>query len=190
MHNKKRSVLTSNLNQSNGGKKLVTNVYEFQLLDQRPGDWVRRKCPLEAYWYVEFDSMSGDYTPEEISASSLLDLWVKQVKAEVKAKNRFPNNLIPIYWCVTGKETKIEGMPFEFNHFQEGKPEKDFLTFFTWPINSTTGEPLNWLTLPVQDKQWNTKRGDKGGFIQEATGWKPGILQPYVYLPMLEKRRA
>ena len=51
--------------------------------------------------------------------------------------------------------------------------------------NSVTGEELNWLTLPVVDKLWNRKRADKGGFIQEATGWKPAIFQPYVYLPSL-----
>ena len=127
--------------------------------------------------------MSNNYTPEEISASSLFELWVK------KAKNRFPNNLIPILWNVIGKEIKTERMPFEFNNTPELGCSDDFLTFFTWPINSTTGEPLNWLTLPVVDKQWNTKHCFTGGFIQEATGWKPGILQPYVYLPMLEKGR-
>jgi len=183
MHNKKRSVLSSNLNQSNGGKKLATNVYEFRY--RGPGySHILRKSPFEAWWEVNLDPMSGDYTPEEISASSLLDLWAQEVR-----KKDYPNNLIPIYWWIRG-EMGLEWMPFQFNHFQEGKPEKDFLTFFTWPINSTTGEPLNWLTLPVQDKQWNAKRCNKGGFIQEGTGWKPGILQPYVHLPMLEKVRA
>ena len=75
-------------------------------------------------------------------------------------------------------------MPFQFNHFS-GEAEEDFLTVFTWPIDSATGARLNWLSLPVVDKFWNAEAARKGGFIQEATGWKPGILQPYVYLPSL-----
>jgi hypothetical protein len=77
-------------------------------------------------------------------------------------------------------------------------PEEDFLTFYSWPEDTKTRALLNWLTLPVVDKRWNNQRGDKGGFIQEATGWKPSILQPFVYLPTLleavrdwrRKRRA
>ncbi|OIP26010.1 MAG: hypothetical protein AUK00_05490 [Dehalococcoidia bacterium CG2_30_46_9] len=75
-------------------------------------------------------------------------------------------------------------MPFQFQHLP-GMFRDDFLTHFTWPIHSVTGERLNWLTLPVVDKLWNPKRANKGGFIQEVTGWKPAILQPYVYLPAL-----
>ncbi|NER28870.1 MAG: hypothetical protein F6J89_14840 [Symploca sp. SIO1C4] len=61
----------------------------------------------------------------------------------------------------------------------------DFLNYFTSPVHFKTGEPLNWLSLPVVDKLWNNQRADKGGFIQEATGWKPSILQPFVYLRAL-----
>jgi len=39
--------------------------------------------------------------------------------------------------------------------------------------------------LPVQDKLWRPGQAGKGGFIQEATGWKPAILQPFVYLQSL-----
>jgi len=58
------------------------------------------------------------------------------------------------------------------------------------PVNAKTGEPLNWFALPVVDKRWNTRRADKGGFIQEHTGWKPSVLQPYVYLPSLMEARG
>ena len=77
-------------------------------------------------------------------------------------------------------------MPFQFNHTLD-LPDENFLSFYGWPAHSATGEQLNWLTLPVLDKRWNAKRADKGGFIQEATGWKPSILQPFVYLPGLAK---
>jgi hypothetical protein len=83
------------------------------------------------------------------------------------------------------KVSTFEGMPFQYEHIPRFKTE-NFLTFFTWPVNTATNEPLNWLTLPVKDKLWTPKNADKGGFIQQATGWKPAILQPYVYLPALE----
>jgi hypothetical protein len=37
----------------------------------------------------------------------------------------------------------------------------------------------------VKDLAWNQTTANKGGFIQEATGWKPSALQPHVYLPTL-----
>ncbi|QDN54307.1 hypothetical protein FNV67_00890 (plasmid) [Streptomyces sp. S1D4-20] len=41
-----------------------------------------------------------------------------------------------------------------------------------------TGEAVNWLRLPVVDRAWNATARDQGGFVQEATGWKPSALQP------------
>ena len=82
------------------------------------------------------------------------------------------------------------GSGFEFMPFQfippslEYKP-KNYLDYWSHPIDCETGKPLDWLSLPVPDKLWNSKRDDKGGFIQEVTGWKPSILQPYAYLPAL-----
>lgn len=133
---------------------------------------------IVAYWEVSLDPISDEYTPQEMDARELFNKWVKQ------ACGKYPNELVPIFWFVQCEEHgKFEGMPFQFKHFPG--MDEDFLTFFTWPINSVTGEWLNWLTLPVVDKLWNSKRADKGGFIQEATQWKPAILQPYVYLPAL-----
>ncbi len=136
---------------------------------------------LEAYWEVELDPISDEYTPREISAQELLSIWVKQIK------KKYPNKLIPIHWFIEcEKQGKFEYMPFQFDHNPEYKKE-DFLTFFTWPVNTITGEELNWLSLHVVDKLWNSRRADKGGFIQQATKWKPAIMQPYVYLDSLTK---
>ena len=153
-----------------GGRQ--AQVWKFS---NRHGE--ERKSPLEAYWEVHLDPISDDYTPEEADAFELLEKWSK------KANQDHPNGLIPISWSVQGKAT-FEAMPFQFEHFP-GQLRETFLTFFTWPVNCVTGEQLNWLTLPVVDKMWNSKRANKGGFIQQATGWKPAILQPYVYLPAL-----
>ena len=138
-----------------------------------------RKAALEAYWEVYYDPISDDYTPHEVDASELFKKWVSKVKEE------YPDGLVPIYWSVRCEESGIhEFMPFQFTHFKMDHYE-DFLTFFTWPVHSSSGDSLNWLTLPVVDKLWNANQANKGGFIQEATGWKPAILQPHVYLPAL-----
>ena len=137
---------------------------------------------IEAYWEVALDPISDEYTPQEIDAHELFRIWERQVH------EKYPDGLIPIYWFVDyeGKNVAtFEAMPFQFEHHPSYMSE-NFLTFFTWPVNAITGDSLNWLTLPVKDKLWHSKQADKGGFIQEATGWKPSILQPYVYLPALE----
>ena len=136
--------------------------------------------PLEAYWEVHSDPISAEYTPDEVDAVELLKLWAQEVR-EIH-----PSGLIPIDWFVESKGlSKFEGMPFQSPHSGEEVEREDFLTFYDWPIDMVTGERLNWLTLPVVDKLWRDKRMDKGGFIQEATNWKPSILQPFVYLDSL-----
>ena len=136
---------------------------------------------IKAVWEVSLDPISDDFTPSEINAQDLFKLWVKKVEVE------YPDGLIPIFWFVDFKGSNIstfEWMPFQFEHTSH-TPNENFLTFFTRPVNSVTNQPLNWFTLPVIDKQWNSKQSNKGGFIQEATGWKPSVLQPYIYLPTL-----
>jgi hypothetical protein len=140
--------------------------------------------PLVAYWEVLLDPISDDYTPEDTSAEDLLQTWVDRVLRDC------PSDMVPIYWFAAAQEHgMLERMPFQVNDTPE-LPVEDFLTYFTWPVNTATREQLNWLKLPVMDKRWNLERADKGGFIQEATGWKPAILQPYVYLPALVQGRC
>lgn len=143
------------------------------------GSW---EGPLVAYWEVSFDPISDDYLPDEISAEELLRKWARVVG------DKHPDSLIPIYWFAASEEAaKFEAMPFQYDHFKGRYKVENFLDFYGWPEHAVTGEPVNWLMLPVADKLWNKRRADKGGFIQEATGWKPSILQPYVYLPALLK---
>jgi len=132
---------------------------------------------LVAYWEVHRDPMSDEYTPAEIGASELFGKWARELKKEL------PDGLLAIYWSVrTPQRTIQEFMPFQFPHLALSE---DFLTHFTWPVNSNSGDLLNWLCLPVVDKLWNRQQMEKGGFIQQATTWKPSILQPHVYLPSL-----
>jgi len=132
-------------------------------------------------WEVKLDPISDSFDPEEIDADSLLRRWAKRVGPE------HPDGLVPIYWFVDSPgHSKFERMPFQAHHqLPTGEVIPDFLSCYTWPENPNTGERLNWLSLPVEDKLWRKGRADKGGFIQEATGWKPSLLQPFVYLPAL-----
>ena len=138
------------------------------------GEW---QDELLAVWEVSLDPISNGYTPEDVAAEDLLRLWADRVDKE------YPNGLIPINWIVKSKQT-WDVMPLQFDHIGGNLPD-DFLKYYTWPVSVETDERLDWLRLPVADKLWNARRADKGGFIQQATGWKPAILQPYVYLPSL-----
>jgi hypothetical protein len=133
---------------------------------------------LVAYWELEGEAISEDYTPENMSAADLLALWFSRYG------NTIERGLIPIYWFVSCSAHGIfESMPFQHAHVPQ--VGENFLTHYVWPVDPKTGVELNWLTLPVVDKCWNRKQAAKGGFIQEATGWKPGILQPFVALKSL-----
>lgn len=119
--------------------------------------------------------------------------WTYSGAGPRRSGRAYTDGLIPIHWFVESPgHAKIERMPFQYSipPLRMSGPLDDFLTFYSWPVNARSGDPLNWLTLPVVDKAWNSKRAGKGGFIQEATGWKPAILQPFVFLPSLLSRRA
>jgi hypothetical protein len=145
---------------------------------------------LALYAEPNYSSITDDYLPNEISATDLWRMWVDL--AANKAHEQWPDLYRPgevtILWTVTTPE--ITGV-FEAAPFTRALPpdpgltamfgprkEEDFLTFYKTPVNADTGEPLNWLRLPVLDRGWNETASDKGGFIQEVTGWKPSPLQP------------
>lgn len=133
----------------------------------------------ELVLYAEPDgsSMSDDYLPEEVTAVELWHRWVDRYA--VTYHRRYPDQYrlgeVPIYWTVT--QPTITGT-FEAAPHAPNVLSEDFLTHYTHPTHVDTGERLNWLRLPVLDRGWNATVGDKGGFIQEATGWKPSALQP------------
>lgn len=66
--------------------------------------------------------------------------------------------------------------------------DEDFLTVYAWP-ESAAGERVNFNRLPVRDKLWQGQ-ADKGGFIQEATGWKPAPLAPVMHVGQVLRRRG
>lgn len=79
-----------------------------------------------------------------------------------------------ILWFVFSPDG--EGI-FEAAPFSRSDPEqRDFLMYFSWPEDEN-GDRLRWTSLPVRDKLRRPDHADKGGFIQELTGWKPSPLQ-------------
>lgn len=137
---------------------------------------------LELIWELLGDPISDDYLPDEISAGELLEQWLRWIWR----KKAFHRDLgvphVPIYWSVLGESAAT----------LEGAPPTDLLdrdthfgTIYTHPTEEQGGEPLNWLRLPVRDKLWRSGHADKGGFIQEATGFKPSALQPALDLRVL-----
>ena len=125
----------------------------------------RTNQPLVYNWHLQSDWISDDYTPSEISASRLLDLWRRKLDVDT----------VPIHWIV---ECVGENAPFT------GEDE-DFLSFYGWPTHAVSGEAVNWLAVPVRDKGWKEETADKGGFIQEVLKWKPSPLQATVHVPTL-----
>lgn len=134
-----------------------------------------------AHWECEMDPISDDFTPAERTAQELFDDWSEIVSQQ------YPELLIPIYWSVRvqGKGiSTFEKMPFQHGN-EEAMNHKNFLDYFTQPYDPETRKPMNWFHIPVIDKHWNKQQANKGGFIQEVTGWKPSALQPFIYLPTL-----
>jgi hypothetical protein len=152
-------------------------------------DHVRQE-ELALSWELYEDPISGNYLPDEIDAEDLFQLWVERVTGQESVRE-LGEGWVNVYWSVNSIPAGVyETAPF-VAHFPSLKIlyNQTFLTFFTWPRNAETGEPVNWLRLPVVDKLWRDGRADKGGFIQEATGWKPSALQPLVNVETLRAAR-
>ena len=143
---------------------------------------VRKESALQLWWEVAGDPYSDDYSSDEIAAPELFTKWMNYVERENLFYDPPGVGWLRIAWLVLAADRDLS----EFAPFDVLKPDREnFLTYFSWPVSVTTGERLNWLRVPVVDKHWNAARGDKGGFIQEATGWKPSALQPFTHIDHL-----
>ncbi|MFG3702407.1 hypothetical protein ACGF5C_31670 [Micromonospora sp. NPDC047620] len=145
----------------------------------------RKEEPLRLYWELHCDPISDDWLPDEISAEELWRLWITRYPRDEQAEAQFGTGAMRIWWFVDGHSV-FEGAPFQHPGASRQGAD-DFLAHYTVPINVNTGEHIQWTRLPVVDKLWQPGRADKGGFIQEATGWKPSPLQPYVDVRQLAR---
>ncbi|MFF1320643.1 hypothetical protein ACFVZZ_14595 [Streptomyces chartreusis] len=134
----------------------------------------------------------GDVIDADVrGAQSALVLWPLWAADAHLYHERWPDSFrpgeIPISWTVMTRpgteggiyerapfhpdERRLPGLPMA------DEPTEDFLTFHTEPLLADNEERMNWLRLEVLDRAWNETGADRGGFIQEATGWKPSPLQ-------------
>jgi hypothetical protein len=132
-----------------------------------------RRGPGALWWELSGDPISDDYLPDEVDAHRLFHRWLCRREEDAMG-------YVPIYWGVRGPGI-----------FETAMPDRRFPTlphyaeFYLPPVDADTGRMLNLADLPVIDKSWRIGNGDKGGFIQEATGWKPAPLQDSVPVAML-----
>ncbi|MHA7289548.1 hypothetical protein ACX80V_07880 [Arthrobacter sp. MDT3-24] len=143
---------------------MLANAWDFESIQHGPGPASRKGEELVLVWRLDHEQISDHYGPET-PAADLFQNWLAAVGDEED---------LEIHWSLS----MGEGVPFLDR-------DEDFLTFYRWPTHSDSGERLNWLRLPVEDKAWNAERTQTGGFIQEVTGWKPSAFQRTVQLPTL-----
>ncbi|MDT0377215.1 hypothetical protein RM572_00295 [Streptomyces sp. DSM 42041] len=123
---------------------------------------------LALYWEVSGSTITDDFTRDEITPAELWDRWYKDSVQDGEAG---------VLWSITTPEVLgvFEAAPFQYR--SRFPLRENFLSFYEWPEHADTGERLNFMRLPVLDFGWSRDRADKGGFIQELTGWKPSPLQ-------------
>lgn len=135
--------------------------------------------PLWLYWEVNRDPIADDYYVEERSAGQLYRQWRRGAKGDRER----------IYWYVEGDgicETAQPGM-YDVDVVD---PANDhwFATYYYPPLEERSRAVVPLQCLPVRDKHWCSSGDAKGGFIQEATGWKPQPFQRWVNLEDLDQR--
>lgn len=162
-----------------------------------------RTVPLWLSWEVYCDPISDEFDLDEITAEELWDEWVRRYPRQPEAERIYGRGAVSIRWYVEGPGT-FESAPFqdwrpmlaEMRNFGVPVPAsatRGFTAWYTTPLDAETGERIRWAALPVVDKVWRMQdlpqgpHTTKGGFIQEATGWKPSALQPFVNVEMLAR---
>lgn len=76
-----------------------------------------RSVPLDLYWAPNGDPISGNWTPEEISAVDLLQRWVERYFPDELGEKLYGPGMARIIWSVSG-DTVFEGAPFSAARFR------------------------------------------------------------------------
>lgn len=88
---------------------------------------------------------------------------------------------VPIIWSVRSDLAIgiFESAPF--TTWGDNAPWGNFLTHYTWPVDATNGEPLDWYALPVVN--------DRFPEFAKALAWTPSPLQPTCPLASIVRSR-
>jgi hypothetical protein len=152
-------------------------------VENRDGKYTR-DTTLWLEYEVAGSIMGDDYSLNDMSPDEMFREYVREfTDSKLDSENDLPSGYAHITWSVIGKDLGPELAPFQPDRWPSMPEYEDYLTFFKWPVNAATGERADFLTMPVRSMQWNRTQRDRGGFIEEATGWKPAALQPCVFLP-------
>ncbi len=137
---------------------------------------------LEAVWSIDFsEEVAQRYPPGQLSIETLFKLWFQE------AHHYFFYDWVWIDWFIRCPEVGIiEPAPFQ-SRYQHHPGKPSFLTKFTYPYDLDTHDRLQWSKVPVAPLMWTPEQWDSSGFIQQATQWRPGLLQPTVDLGWLKQ---
>lgn len=138
--------------------------------------------PLVLWWEIDYETITDDYDYDEADEFELFRWWSRLLES----KGRTSTSQLPIWWSVSGPTTA------EFAEQSSEWPDGPYFDKYYY-LSSPNGSHIPVHCLPVADKKWTASQMDKGGFIQQATQWKPTPLQqfaPFGLLCQLASARA
>jgi hypothetical protein len=158
--------------------------WTFHARETRGREPIEQRKRLFLEYEMPYSRITDNFGPDQRDADELLNEWLSTIDIangheEDMSRLGLGPGWLYIRWGVHSPDGNVaEHAPFQI---VEPSP-RDFLTYFTWPRHAETGEPINWLRVPVEDFRWDLEQADNGGFLQAATGWKPSPLQPAVHV--------
>ena len=179
-------------NRGNGVIRKSFSGERFSFIDQSGNE---RRGQLQLVYEVMGDPISDDYNARWESAEYVFNQWVDWYdriwsREKVKGSARYPRQCVPISWFVVGCAVFEAAQPTYLSLDGDHRCEW-FGDFYTRPYSLRTGAPIKSMKeIPVEQKRWSPGLSHKGGFITEATGWRPFPLQRWVDLEQLQTSLA
>lgn len=134
------------------------------------GRWVFRSRESGVEWRTElrlYPELDGSSVVDEyhyLDSEGQFEHYIQYLKRH--HMDWLHANAVPIVWSVLGAGIG-ESAPFLQ---AEPRPAGDFLTHFTWPVDATSGDYLDWYQLPVVN--------DRFPEFAKALAWTPSPMQP------------
>lgn len=137
--------------------------YEFR---SRRSDY-RKTSRLWLYPEIDCSSMVDEYW--DLDGTGQLYAFVEYIRRNYS--DEWENDAVPILWTVSGDQGIAEFAPFAVRSDHSDWWGRDFLSEFTWPENTATGEPIDWFRTPVVNYRFPA--------FAEALGWLPSAFQEF-----------
>lgn len=153
-----------------------TEALTCTVLRKRGGAVEPHVTELVLWWELDYEAITDDYLPSEADHFELFHEWERHLRR----RRRGPD--LPIWWFVVGPNICEYAFPDDKAPFTGSFEDYYYLG------DAAGTYQMEVDVLPVAHKRWTLHQADKGGFIQEATDWKPSPLQPSVSLDLLRRR--